>query len=125
MVTIVDYAQRTNSEGENFFALIVESGLEVVKSQETGKNYFTKKRASVPCTFTEDECSSLLGEQMPGSVKRVECDPYEITDESTGEVIKLNHRWEYFQEGDTDQEVVRDQKVHQPVQEEKKQTVVQ
>jgi hypothetical protein len=82
MVTIVDYAQRTNSEGENFFALIVESGLEAVKSQNTGKNYFTKKRASVPSTFSEEECQSLIGEQLAGSVKRVSCDHYEITDES-------------------------------------------
>ena len=88
MVTIVDYAKRTNSDGENFFALIVESGLEAVKSQETGKTYFTKKKASVPSTFTEEECQSLIGEQMDGSVKRVSCNPYEITDESTGEVIR-------------------------------------
>ena len=27
MVTVIDYAQRTNSEGENFFALILQSDL--------------------------------------------------------------------------------------------------
>ena len=119
MVTIVDHAQRANSEGEDFFALIVESGLEAVKSQETGKTYFTKKKASVPSTFTENECKALIGEQLPGSVKRVECDPYEITDEETGEVIKLTHRWEYFQEGESPEEAVQHDKVQQPI--EKKQ----
>ena len=125
MVTIVDYAKRTNSDGENFFALIVESGLEAVKSQETGKTYFTKKKASVPSTFSEEECQALLGEQMDGSVKRVSCEPYEITDESTGEVIKLSHRWEYFMEGDSPEEVVRDEKVQQPVNARKPEAVMQ
>jgi len=125
MVTIVDYRERQNSAGESFYALIVESGLEAVKSQETGKTYFTKKKASVPSTFTEEECQSLIGEQMDGSVKKVSCDPYEITDESTGEVIKLSHRWEYFMEGDAPEEVVRDEKVQQPVNAKKPEAVIQ
>ncbi len=125
MVTIVDYRERQNSEGESFYALIVESGLEAVKSQETGKTYFTKKKASVPSTFTEEECQSLIGEQMDGSVKKVSCDPYEITDESTGEVIKLSHRWEYFMEGDAPEEIVRDEKVQQPVNAKKPEAVIQ
>ena len=125
MVTIVDYAKRTNSDGENFFALIVESGLEAVKSQETGKTYFTKKKASVPSTFTEEECQSLIGEQMDGSVKRVSCNPYEITDESTGEVIKVSHRWEYFMDGESPEEVIRDEKVQQPVNAKKPEAVIQ
>ena len=125
MVTIVDYRERQNSEGETFYALIVESGLEAVKSLETGKTYFTKKKASVPSTFTEEECQALLGEQMDGSVKRVNCDPYEFTDESTGEVIKLSHRWEYFMEGDSPEEIVRDEKVQQPVNAKKPEAVMQ
>jgi len=125
MVTIVDHAQRENSEGEKFFSLIVESGLEAVKSQETGKVYFTKKQASVPSTFTEEECKALIGEKLPGSVKRVKCEPYEITDESTGEVIKLSHRWEYQQEGQTSEEIVRDDEVKKPVSAEKPEAVFQ
>ncbi|MFP4526359.1 MAG: hypothetical protein ACLFNL_08215 [Bacteroidales bacterium] len=115
MVTIVEFAERQNSDKETFYALIVESGLEAIKSQNTGMTYFTKKRASVPSTFTAEECKAFIGEQLPGSVKRVECEPYEITDEETGEVIKLSHRYEYLQEGETAEEVVNNDKVQQPV----------
>ena len=125
MVTISDYRERQNSEGETFYALIVESGLEAVKSQNTGKTYFTKKKASVPSTFTEEECQSLIGEQLPGSIRKVSCEPYEITDESTGEVIQLSHRYEYFQEGETPEETVSEEKVEQPVQEKKPEAVIQ
>lgn len=70
MVTIVDCAQRTNSDGENFFAIIVENGLEAEKSQETGKSYFTKKKASVLSLLSEEKCSSLIGEKCLDLVKR-------------------------------------------------------
>jgi hypothetical protein len=125
MVTIVDYAERTNSEGKTFYSLIVESGLEAVKSQNTGMTYFTKKKASVPTSFTEEECQAFVGEQIPGSVKRVECEPYTITDEKTGEKVQLNHRYEYFQEGDVTEEVVNNDRVEQPVSSERQEKVVQ
>ena len=106
MVRIIDYKERTNSEGEVFFALILQGGLELVKSQETGRYYATAKGASITSTFTEEVCKSLIGEEIPGSIKKVECEPYEYTIQETGEVIELSHRWEYFKEGDTMEEVV-------------------
>ena len=70
MVAIVDYRERQNSAGESFYALIVESGLEAVKSQETVKSYFTKKKASVPSLLSEEKCSSLIGEKCLDLSKR-------------------------------------------------------
>ena len=106
MVRIIDYKERTNSEGETFFALILQGGLELVKSQETGRYYATGKSASITSTFTEEVCQSLIGQEIPGSIKKVECEPYNFTIENPGEVVELSHRWEYFKEGDTMEEVV-------------------
>ncbi|MDY0196569.1 MAG: hypothetical protein RBR68_02015 [Tenuifilaceae bacterium] len=106
MVTIVDYAKRTNAEGKEFFILRLQGGLELVKSSQTGQMYATAKTASITSTFTEEVCKSLIGQQLPGSVSRVECEPYEYTVQDTGEVITLSHRYEYRQEGDTMEEVV-------------------
>ena len=109
MVTVIDYAQRTNSEGENFYALILQSDLEMVKSKETGNFYATAKRASVTSTFTEAACKKLLGQDIPGSIQRVPSEPYEFAIPDTGEVIQLEHRWVYFAEGQTVDAVVKEE----------------
>ena len=106
MVKIIDYRERTNSDGEEFFALILQGGLEMVKSKETGNFYATAKSASVTSTFTEEVCKSLIGEELPGSIKKVECEPYEYTIKETGEIVTLTHHWEYRKEGDTMEEIV-------------------
>ena len=41
MVTITNYAQRTNAEGENLYALIIQGGIEMIKSKETDTFYAT------------------------------------------------------------------------------------
>jgi len=105
MVQIVDYKKRTNSEGEEFFALILQGGLEMVKSQDTGNYYATAKTASVTSTFNEETCKGLIGQEIPGSVQRIPCDPFELTTED-GEVLTLEHRWSYLKEGDTVEEIV-------------------
>lgn len=79
MVIIIDYSLRTNQEGKEFFALILNGGIELVKSKETGRYYATSKKASIPSTFDEGTCKSLIGQSFPGSIKKVECEPYELT----------------------------------------------
>jgi hypothetical protein len=111
MIRITDYVQRKNAEGEEFFALIVSGGIEMVKSTQTGRNYLTARKASLPCTFNEEMCKSMIGEQLPGSIKKVECEPYDYTIEKTGEVLTLTHRWEVMQDGDTVEEVIFEGKV--------------
>lgn len=111
MVTVKDYIQRENSLGETFYALLVQGGIEIVKSKETGRNYITAKTASVPSTFPEEICKNLIGQELPGSVKKVECEPYEIADQETGEVRQLNYRYEFIQEGETVDEVIHEDQV--------------
>ena len=106
MVKIIEYRERTNSDGEQFFALILQGGLEMVKSKETGRYYATAKSASIASTFNEEACKGLIGEEIPGSIKKTDCDPYEFTIKDTGEVITLSHRWEFRKEGDTMEEIV-------------------
>jgi hypothetical protein len=111
MVTVTDYKKRTNSDGENFYALILQSDLEMVKSKETGNYYATAKRASVTSTFTKAACEKLLGQDIPGSIQRVPSEPYEFTIPDTGEILQLEHRWVYVAEGQTVDAVVKDEEV--------------
>jgi len=106
MVRIIDYKKRTNAEDEEFFVLVLQGGLEIVKSQETGRYYATAKSATMSSTFDENTCKSLIGEEIPGAIKKVETEPYEYAVPETGEVITLSHRWEFQKEGDSLSEIV-------------------
>ena len=98
MVKVTDFKTITNRDGEQFHALVVTGGVQPVKSQRTGRIYFTTRTATVPTTFDEETCKGVIGTSFDGNVERVECEPYEYAIEDTGEVIELSHRWEFLDE---------------------------
>lgn len=100
MVTIVDYKSYQKEDGEKFFGLIVQGGIEAVKSKETGRTYLTARTARVSCTFNEPTCVSLIGTKLPGTIQKVEVEPYEYTIPDTGEIVELNYRFEFMSEED-------------------------
>ena len=108
MVTISDYAEREGLDGKKFYALIVQGGLEMVLSEETGRYYATAKQASVTSTFDEKTCQDLVGTKLPGKIMKIACEPYEYTIKESGEVITLNHRWTYNPNEASLEEVVYD-----------------
>jgi hypothetical protein len=95
MVTIVDYKLRMADSENPFYALLVQGGVEMVRSKETGKFYATARTASIPSTFNEEQCMAVLGTKLPGKIERVACEPYEYTIAETGEVISLDHSFVY------------------------------
>jgi hypothetical protein len=116
MVTIVDFVKRQNKEGKEFNALVLQSGVELVKSQETGNYYATSKKASISSTFDDATCQTLIGQQLPGSIQKVVSEPYLFTNKDTGEVLTLTHRWVYQKEGETvEEKVVAPEKVAIPL----------
>ncbi|MGI6677881.1 MAG: hypothetical protein ACOX2Q_02040 [Dehalobacterium sp.] len=102
MVTIVDYAVRqTKEDGREFIVLVIQGGLSLVQSKNTGNFYATVKQTSIPSTFDEATAKGFIGEKLPGSVQRMSCESYEWTNKDTGEVLELSHRWVYVPEGAT------------------------
>lgn len=95
MVQIVDYKTYQREDGSEFHALVVQGGVEAVKSKETGRLYLTARTANVPCTFDEITCDALKGTTFPGSIRKVNVAPYDYAVPSTGEIINLTHRYEY------------------------------
>lgn len=106
MVTIVDYAARTRSDGSVFFALILQGGIELVKSKQTDRFYATVKRASIPSTFDEATCKASIGQQFPGSIQKQSCEPYTYPVKETGDMLELNYRWAYLPDGATLEEAI-------------------
>ncbi len=95
MVTISGYAERESADGKKFYALILQGGIEMVLSEESGRYYATSKQASITSTFDEATCKTLVGTKLPGKISRVQSDPYDYTVKETGEIITLTHRWAY------------------------------
>ena len=95
MVKIVDFRTFQKEDGSEFCTLKVQSGVQAVKSKETGKMYLTAKTANVPCTFSEEVCKSLIGSDLTGAIVKVDTEPYDYTVPSTGEIITLTSRNEY------------------------------
>lgn len=98
MVRIVNFKKRQSEDGKEFFVLEITAGIEMVMSQSTGQFYATAKKAYIASTFDEETCKALVGSEMPGSIIKAECEPYEYTIRDTGEVISLNYRYVYLPE---------------------------
>lgn len=98
MITIVDFKQAINEDGEPFNMLKLQGDVEMVKSKETGRYYATARKTLISSTFDERTCKELIGKKMPGEIQRVPCDPYKYEIPETGELITLEHTWEYSAE---------------------------
>ncbi|MEO7049279.1 MAG: hypothetical protein ABI091_28505 [Ferruginibacter sp.] len=99
MVKVISVKKsESKKDGKEFFSLKVQGGVEAVQSQETGRMYLTIRTCFVSTTFDEQTATSLIGSELPGTVKRVSSEPYEYTVPSTGEIITLSHSFEYVPE---------------------------
>lgn len=95
MVTVSNYSVRKNAESNSFVTLALQGDLEMVQSLETGKFYATVRTCNISSTLDESTAALMVGKQMPGSIVKVQCEPYEYTIPETGEVVNLSHRYTY------------------------------
>lgn len=93
MVRIIGYKQREKEDGNPFFILELQGGVEMLMSKETGQYYATAKKAYVTSTFDEPTCKALIGTEMPGAIVKNEVEPYTYVVKETGEELVLTHRW--------------------------------
>jgi len=96
MVTIIDCVKRTNHEGNEFVAFILQGELEVLTSK-SGNFYISAKKTSIPSTLDFDNAKIMIGKTLPGRLEKIECKAFEIVN-SEGELVYVNHRWRYVPE---------------------------
>ena len=106
MLTVTNYQERVSKDGKPYLTLEIQGGLEMVQSQNSGRFYATVRKSTMTATFGKDVAKMLIGTQVPGSIVRTECDPYEFTIPSTGELVTLSHRWSYQPEGAAEPQLV-------------------
>ena len=104
MVKIIRAEQRKNAAGEVFNALILQGDLEMVQSEQTGNYYATARTCSVTSTFDDKVCEKLIGTEIPGKIEKVKVAPYEYENPETGEILSLEHSYEYMPDDDQVQE---------------------
>lgn len=95
MVTVNGYSFRQAKDGREFITLELIGGLELVQSQETGNFYATIRKCSIPSTFNEELAKQMVGTKIEGDIVRVQSDPYQFVNKTSGEVINLSHSWAY------------------------------
>lgn len=96
MVTVTNYLQKESAEGKKFIALELTGDIEVAISEKSGRMYATARKCTIASSFDENVCKSLMGKQLPGTIKKVEVDePYDYKVPGTKDVIQLNYRFEY------------------------------
>lgn len=98
MVTITGFKTYQKEDGEKFYALEVQGGIEIIKSKTTGKTYLSARKTTVSCTFDEATCQALKGTQIEGVIKKVEVEPYTYTLPDTGEELTLSHSYQLITE---------------------------
>lgn len=101
MVTVIGYEKRQAEDGREFCTLTIQGGVEVVISQN-GNMYMTARKTSIPSTFDEEGCQMIVGQQIPGDIKKVKCEPYSYVNKTSGEEIMLSHTYEYVEEQKTE-----------------------
>jgi hypothetical protein len=68
-----------------------------------------------------DVAKLMIGQQIEGDIVRVESEPYEYTNKTTGEIITLAHTYAYRPKGSMELfgesrlEVVEEKKVSKPI----------
>ena len=95
MVTVIDLRTAKNNLGEEFTTLVLQGPPVAVQSKETGRFYITARKCSIPCTFDLVMAKAMIGQQMPGTIDKVPCEPYDYVVPESGEIVQLDFSWAY------------------------------
>ena len=98
MVTITGYRTRYTVGGDKKIYFQVEGGVKTSVSQATGRVYLSVLKATVFAAIDEEVAKTMIGHHLPGTIKQLRVEPYEIINDQTGEVRVFTHRSEYVPE---------------------------
>ena len=98
MVTIANATERTRKSDGSIFVSLDLIGEPTVTISSNGIPSLTAPRASLPSNLSLAVCKSLIGKQLPGSIQKIECEPYQYTNKDTEEVMTCTHKFQYSPE---------------------------
>ncbi|GHV41733.1 hypothetical protein FACS1894179_10080 [Bacteroidia bacterium] len=105
MVTITNYKEVQTEDGRKFVSIELQSEPKLVQSSTTGNFYLTVNKTRVTTALPVDVCKTLIGQQLPGTVEKIQVEPYESINKETGEVKTLHHVFVYTPDEQSTQKV--------------------
>jgi hypothetical protein len=64
-------------------------------SKSSGRPYVSVRKTSIPCSLEDNQAQALIGKELPGSIERVSCTPFEVK-LATGKKVKISTAFQYL-----------------------------
>ena len=95
MVQIIGFEKKQSKNKESYAVLILAGEPEVMISKSSGRPYISAKKTTIPCALEENQAQALIGKELPGSIERVSCTPFQLT-LANGKKLKINSAFQYM-----------------------------
>jgi hypothetical protein len=95
MVQIIGYEKKENSRTRESYSILILSGEpEVQISKTSGRPYISARKTTIPVALEEKQAQALIGKELPGSIERVSCKPFEVK-LASGKRVKISTAFQY------------------------------
>lgn len=95
MVTIVVIKEVETQDGKQFTSIELQGEPQLLQSATTGNYYLTANKTRVTTMMPIEVCRMMIGKQLPGTVDKVQVEPYQHINKDTGEVRTLDYAYVY------------------------------
>jgi hypothetical protein len=96
MVQIIGFEKKKNEKTKESYSVLILSGEpEVMISKSSGRPYVSARKTTIPCALEENQAQALIGRELPGSISRVACTPFEVK-LANGKKVKISSAFQYL-----------------------------
>jgi len=95
MVQIIGFEKKQSKSKESYAVLILAAEPEVMISKSSGRPYISAKKTTIPCALEENQAQALIGKELPGSIERVACTPFEVK-LANGKKVKIATAFQFL-----------------------------
>ena len=95
MVQIIGFEKKQSKSKESYAVLILAGEPEVMISKSSGRPYISAKKTTIPCALEENQAQALIGKELPGSIERVACTPFEVK-LATGKKVRISTAYQFL-----------------------------
>ena len=94
-VIVVGYEKKKSAKGGSFIIIKVEGGVQSIFNEQTKKWYLTSMKTNIIASIDETTCKNLVGTELPGTIVKQKCMPYNYTVPLSGKTLTIAHRFVY------------------------------
>jgi hypothetical protein len=95
MVQIIGFEKKQSKSKESYAVLILQGEPEVLISKTSGRPYISARKTTIPCALEDNQAQALIGKELPGSIERVSCAPFQLT-LATGKKVKISSAYQFI-----------------------------